>query len=163
MADKQITGLDDAGALTNAALMVLREDGDSEDNKVTLAALINYIQATLLTNVNGNGRRIQGWTNGVVAYTSAHTFTSADSGNIIEVNVTASTTCLLPNNMPVGWTATVVQASSGAAVLVATTGASIVNRYNQFSTSGKEAMCVVYVTENSSGTEAKYRLGGDTA
>jgi hypothetical protein len=94
---------------------------------------------------------------------TTYTLLEEDTGKILEFTHASGCTVTLPNNLAAQWEAMVVQSTgAGQVTLSAASGASLVNRVGHTKTAGAEAMAMLYVTSNS-GTNAKYRLGGDTA
>ena len=116
---------------------------------------------------NGN-TYIAGTVSGYLAKINAQTGTtytllSTDSGSVIECNNASAITVTLPNNLPVGWNCRVVQTGAGQVTFSPASGASLVNRSSYTKTAGQQGEVDLYVTTNSGGASAVYRLGGDGA
>lgn len=93
---------------------------------------------------------------------STYTLLAADSGKLLELSDGTGVTLDLPNDLPKGWNATVVQWGAGAVTFDPEAGGTLVNRQSHDESAGQYAMCSLYVSSNS-GTDAAWVLGGDTA
>lgn len=92
-----------------------------------------------------------------------YTFLATDTGKLIELGNASTITATLPNSFAVGWNCSVVQSATGTVTFSAAAGATLNNRQSQVSTAGRYAAVSLYVSTNSSGTNAVYILVGDTA
>lgn len=92
---------------------------------------------------------------------TTYTLTEADSGKIKEFSNASTITITLPSTMPKGFACTVVQAGAGVLDFVAESGGTLSNRQSHNSSAGQYAVCLLYVSANTSG--ATWVLGGDTA
>lgn len=93
---------------------------------------------------------------------SSYTLLAADSGMILELSDGTGVALDLPNDLPKGWNATVVQWGAGAVTFDPEAGGTLVNRQSHTESAGQGAFCSIYVSSNS-GTDAAWVLGGDTA
>lgn len=92
---------------------------------------------------------------------TSYTLTESDTGQIMEFSDAGTITITLPSTMPKGFACTVVQAGAGVLDFVAESGGTLSNRQGHNSSAGQYAVCLLYVSENTSG--AAWVLGGDTA
>ncbi len=90
------------------------------------------------------------------------TVDSTYKGVCIRCTSGSATTITLPNNLPAGFSMTVVQIGAGQVTFVAASGATLVNRQTQLKTAGQYAGVSLYVDSNS-GTNGAWVLFGDTA
>ena len=95
--------------------------------------------------------------------TAAYTLTVDDVREVIRINAASGVALTLPNNLPVGFHVTVVQAGAGVVTLTPASGATLVNRQTFTKTAGQHARVELLVTSNSNGTSAQYLLSGDGA
>lgn len=93
---------------------------------------------------------------------TGYTLAAADTGCIIEGNNGTGITVTLPNNLPVGFSCTLVQKGAGLVSLSTAPGTVLHHRQGHYRTAGQYAACSLYVTTNSGGTSAVYVLAGDT-
>lgn len=94
---------------------------------------------------------------------AAYTLTAADTGKVVELSHGSAITLTLPNNLPKGFTATLVQLGVGVVSFSAASGAVYHNRSGYNATAGQYAVCTLYVSSNSDGSSAVYVLAGDLA
>lgn len=94
---------------------------------------------------------------------TAYEFTGPDNGKTIIFSNAAAITANLRNDAGVGWNALVCQGGAGVVTIAAEAGATLRNRQNQFKTAGQNAMVSILCISNTTGTNAVYILGGDTA
>jgi hypothetical protein len=93
---------------------------------------------------------------------ASYTLVAGDTGKIIECSHGSAITLTLPNDLPQGFTCTVMQKGAGAVSFSPASGAARHHRQSHTKTAGQYAACTLYVTENSDGTSAAYVLAGDT-
>jgi hypothetical protein len=84
-------------------------------------------------------------------------------GAVITLTNAAAITATLPNNLPKGWNVLVYQGGAGQVTLVPSSGVTLRNRQNQFKTAGQYAVVSILCVSNTTGTNAVYVVGGDTA
>ena len=91
---------------------------------------------------------------------TTYTVVTSDLGKIIECNNTAGVTVTLPNSLPSGFNFTITQTGTGLATLSPASGATLQNKDGFYRTAGQYAMLSLYITTNSSGTNAVYIMQG---
>lgn len=113
-----------------------------------IAGGTNYatVNATTMT-VNG---AIQSQRLGVRAVTAANTIASTDSGQIITVSNTASTTITVPAGLPVGFRCMVYMLNTGNVVISNASGVSMFSRTNAFTCSTRYGAVSVFVYDTNS-------------
>jgi hypothetical protein len=94
---------------------------------------------------------------------TTYTFTASDNGRQTTFTNAAAITATLPNSLPKGWNALVWQGGAGQVTLTAAAGATLRNRQSQYKTAGQYAVVSLMCMSNTSGTNAVFVLGGDTA
>lgn len=94
---------------------------------------------------------------------TAYTAQASDGGKVIDLSNASAVTLTLPNNLPVGWCCTLVQAGAGQVTCSAAVGATLRNRQGHAKLAGRWAMATLHVRANAGGTAAEYVLCGDTA
>lgn len=94
---------------------------------------------------------------------TTYTVVTSDTGKVIDHSNAGAITTTLPNNMPVGWCCTYVQAGAGQVTFSAASGATLRNRQSHTKIAGQWGMVVLEVRANSGGSSSEYVLGGDTA
>lgn len=92
-----------------------------------------------------------------------YTLVASDTGKVIEMNSTVSRVLTLPNSFAQGFRCDVVQAgtSPGKVVFTAAAGATLTGNSAVTTTAGIWARCSLYVSSNSSGTNAVWVLSGN--
>lgn len=94
---------------------------------------------------------------------TTYTFAAADYGKQVTLTAANPITATLPNSLPQGWNCLVWQGGAGQVLFSPASGATLRNRQGQTHTAGQYAMVSLMVMTNTSGTNAVYALGGDTA
>src|ERR1044071_3500054 len=94
---------------------------------------------------------------------TTYTLVAGDSGKIIDHANAGAITVTLPNSLSVGFSVTYVQTGAGQITFTPAAGASRRNRSAHTKTAGQWAMVTLFVRTNSTGTNAEWVLGGDTA
>jgi hypothetical protein len=79
---------------------------------------------------------------------------------ILQVDSDSDVTVTLPNNLGVGFIVQIEQSGTGAAVLAAASGATIVSRAGLGRTNGQYAVIGAYVRSNANGITAEWLLTG---
>lgn len=102
--------------------------------------------------VNINGRTV----------TANFSLAATDDMDVVYVNSATNVTCTLPNDIPAGFTCTIVQLGAGVVTFTAASGASRNSRGSVFASAGQYAMASALVRANG-GTDAAWLLGGDLA
>ena len=123
-------------------------------------------QATGLKWTNDLGGGVIKNYNTQVITNANQTFTLASTDNASVVRTTTTLggiTITLPNNMTVGYSVMVVQASTQQISFTPAAGATRINRQNHIKSAGQYAACTLIVTANGTGTAAEWLLTGDTA
>lgn len=93
----------------------------------------------------------------------AYTFQASDNGKPVTLTNAAAIAATLPNNLPKGWNVIAYQGGAGQITFSAAGGALLRNRQSQSKTAGLYAMVSLLCISNTTGTNAVYVLGGDTA
>lgn len=93
---------------------------------------------------------------------TTYTLRASDSGKVLEFANAAAIVVTLPDTLPQGWCATLVQDGAGQVSLTAAGSATLKHRQSHTKLAGDGAMGTLYVSSNA-GTSAAYRFGGDTA
>lgn len=88
---------------------------------------------------------------------------ATDRGRPIEILNANPITVTLPNNLPVGFTATIYQGGAGQITLSPASGALLRHRQSHTKTAGQWAAISLLVRSNSGGSAAEYVIWGDTA
>ena len=96
--------------------------------------------------------------------TQAITLAATDNATVVRTTTTlGGVTITLPNNMTVGYSVMIVQASTQQISFTPAAGATRINRQNHIKSAGQYAACTLIVTANGTGTAAEWLLTGDTA
>ena len=88
---------------------------------------------------------------------------TTDNGKTVTLTNAAAISAFLRNDMVKGWNAMILQLGAGQVTVGAEAGATLRNRQNQFKTAGQYAVVSILCISNTTGTNAVYVLGGDTA
>ena len=111
----------------------------------------------------GDNNEISGYRGHINRQTgTSYTVQASDAGKIIEFANVAAIAVTLPNSLPAGFSFTGVQDAAGAVTFSAASGGTLKNRQSHTKTAGNGAFVALYVSSNS-GSNAAWRLGGDTA
>ena len=94
---------------------------------------------------------------------TAYTLVAADSGKVVTMNNAAASTLTLPNNLPVGFTVTIVQIGAGKVTVAAGSGATVNSRGSVLGFAGRYSAVTITVYANGTGTAATAFLSGDVA
>jgi hypothetical protein len=92
-----------------------------------------------------------------------YTFAPSDNGRAVTITNASAINAILPNNIAKGWNAIVWQGGTGQISFAPATGAALRNRQGQSKTAGQYAMVSIMCMSNTTGTNAVFVLGGDTA
>jgi hypothetical protein len=162
--------LRNAGEKINANFTELYQTLDGKPNKPTTStdkALARYsgTDGKQLLNspvIVGDAGEISGYAGNINLQTgTSYTLLASDTGKIIELDNASPIALNLPNNLPVGWCASVAQAGNGKITVVPASGAAVTNVYGKTKTRGKGAVLLLYVFSNVGGMSAQYRMSGD--
>lgn len=93
---------------------------------------------------------------------TSYTLVEGDTGLVVEISDGSPLTVTLPNDLPKGWCATIVQRGAGQLTFSPEAGGSLSHRQSHTKTAGQWAVTTLYVRSNS-GTSAAYVLAGDTS
>lgn len=91
------------------------------------------------------------------------TASPGDRGKIIDHSNASAIAVTLPATAPAGFSCTYVQGGAGQITFASTGSGSMVNRQSHTKSAALNAVCLLYVRSNGSGTNAVWVLGGDTA
>ncbi|WP_219209442.1 hypothetical protein [Variovorax boronicumulans] len=127
---------------------------DGTGGKTLQASGVVISDADAMSGYKGSVNRQTGTT---------YTLQASDTGKIVELANASAITLTLPNDLPIGFTCTLVQDGAGQVAVTAADGASIKNRQSHTKLAGNGAMAGLYVSTNGSGTAAAYRFCGDTS
>jgi hypothetical protein len=94
---------------------------------------------------------------------TSYELTAVDNGKTVTLNNAAAITAFLRNDNVKGWNAMILQLGAGQVTISAEAGATLRNRQNQFKTAGLYAVVSILCISNTTGTNAVYVIGGDTA
>src|SRR5690606_20417422 len=94
---------------------------------------------------------------------TTYTLQTSDTGKIIEFSNGSDITTTLPENLGTGFAVTCTQLGTGQVTFTPDGSASLVNASNFTKTRTQYSMINLYVTSNTSGTNASYVMGGDGA
>ena len=94
---------------------------------------------------------------------TTYTLLLSDRGKIITLNNSSAITVTLPNNLPIGWSATFIQLGTGLVTFSAASNATLNHRQAHTKIAGRYGMASLTVYANSDGTHAIYALCGDTS
>jgi hypothetical protein len=108
-----------------------------------IAGGTNYVTVNT-TNMSVNGSITSANLN-VRAVTLANTLTASDSGQIITVSNTGSTTITVPSGLPVGFRCMVYMLNTGNVVIGNASGVSLYSRTNGFTCSTRYGSLSVFV------------------
>lgn len=162
--------LRNAGEKINANFTELYQTIDGKPNKPTTStnkALARYSGTDgrqLLDSpvIVGDTGEISGYAGNINLQTgTSYTLLASDTGKIIELDNASPITLILPNNLSVGWCASVAQAGDGKIAVTPDTGAAVTNVYGKTKTRGKGSVFLLYVFANAGGLSAQYRMSGD--
>jgi hypothetical protein len=122
-----------------------------------------YDPSIICVNISNTQTRAKIYNNNDSAHVRADTSTSytatiTDDKNIRTMSNTSPITVTLPNNLPVGWSCPFIQVGAGQITFSAGPGATVNNGSSVFKTSGQNSVGTPYVTSNTNGTNAVYRL-----
>lgn len=138
-----------SAALTDHALV----RGDGGANGVQTSGVL-VSDDDEISGYKGNIKRVTA---------SSYTLLAADSGKLIELDDGTGVALDMPNDLPQGWNATIVQWGAGAITFTPASGASMIHRQSHTKSAGEGAVCLLYISSNSDSSSAEYVLGGDTA
>ena len=95
--------------------------------------------------------------------TGAYTVAASDDLDMVPVTSASGVNVTLPNDLPVGFSTTIVQMGAGAVTFVAGSGATLNSRGAVYATAGQYAVATAMVITNGNGTSAAWVLTGDLA
>jgi hypothetical protein len=95
--------------------------------------------------------------------TTGRDLLTSDNGTILEVTASTAVNINLPNNLSVGFNIIVVQKGAGQITFVTNSGAVLRHPDNHTKTAKQYSSATLYVTSNTTGTNAEYILSGGTA
>lgn len=93
---------------------------------------------------------------------ASYTLTKEEAGTCVELEDAGAITLTLPATLPKGFRCTLMQAGVGRITCSPASGAILLNRSGHTGTAGQYAVCTLYVSANTAGTNATYILSGDT-
>ena len=93
--------------------------------------------------------------------TTSFTFNITHNNQIITLSNNLPITAILPNNLPVGFTASILQKDVAQVTFTASSGSVILNSDASTKTRTRYSMANILVISNSDGSSANYFLGGD--
>jgi outer membrane murein-binding lipoprotein Lpp len=115
--------------------------------------------ATLKTDVT----TLKSTTVAISTKTASYTLVAADSSTIIEMNLSAAGVLTLPATLAKGFQVIVIVTGAGQITFTPASGATMSNRMSFTKSAGVNAELTLVVLSNTTGTNAKYILGGDGA
>lgn len=94
---------------------------------------------------------------------ASYVLTAEDAGSILHMEHGSTITLILPATLSAGLTYSIVQQGVGVVQFAAASGATLLHRQGHGQTAGQYAVATLFVMANTSGSNAVYTLGGDTA
>lgn len=98
----------------------------------------------------------------IITTNASYTATAADSHRRIVFNSATAVVLTLPNSLPAGWEAVVIQWGTGAVTITAATGGARFSRSGHTRIAGRYGAAYLLVVSNA-GTAAQILMTGDTA
>lgn len=99
----------------------------------------------------------------IEAKTAAYTLSADMTGRVHTVTSGSGVTVTLPNNLPVGFTLTVIQGGAGQVTFSAASGATLSKLAATAKTTAQYAVVRLHVIANSDNASAQFVLSGDVA
>jgi len=94
---------------------------------------------------------------------TTYTLQASDKGKVVELSNAAAIVHLLPNNLPVGWSCTIVQAGAGQVTLSAQATGSMRQAGGYTKLRAPWAQASLYVRSNAGGSSAEWVVSGEMA
>lgn len=142
-----------AGIATSATANPNALNNVSEDTSPTLGGNLDG-DGNEINNFNATFRNLTGTT---------YTLLETDRGKVVTLSNASPITVTMPNSLPIGWSATVIQKGAGQVTFSPASGATLRNRSTHSKIAGQYGMVSLAVLENSNNASAVYYIGGDTA